>query len=274
MFHLVKSRERRLRSAMKETTMTMSQFLGTPQGKIVCRWEAGRMDRLVEDVFGYRALQVGMPEVDFLRANRIPMHICASDSGGLEWAGRLAAGVMAVRALAGELPFESESLDLVVLAHSLDFCGGDENAKRILREISRVMVPGGRVVLCAFNSISLWRLRQKFGSSGAYLPSGLRPVSLRRLRDWFPLLGLEIDRGCFGLYEFPCGSQAGLRRCSWMNRAGDRWWPSCGAVFMLSALKQVEGARLVGRGQVVSPELGTSGRARAAAGTAAGRRML
>ena len=260
---------------MNAKHMSMPEFLRTPQGKTVCRWEISRMDALVEDVFGYRALQVDMPEVDFLRANRIPMHICTSGRQDAAWAAGLAAGVMPVRALAGELPFATESLDLVVLAHSLDFCGEDA-ARRVLQEVSRVLVPQGRVVVCAFNSVSLWRIRQRLGSTGigsAYLPSGLRPVSLRRLRDWCPALGLVIDRGSFGLYEFPCGSQSGLRRCAWMNRAGDRWWPSCGAVFMLSAVKQVEGARLVGRAQIVASELATAGRTQPA-GAAAGRRML
>ena len=35
-------------------------------------WELAQFDSAVDDVFGFRAVQVGLPEVDFLRQNRIP----------------------------------------------------------------------------------------------------------------------------------------------------------------------------------------------------------
>ena len=35
-------------------------------------WELGQFDSAVDDAFGYRAVQVGLPETDFLRRNRIP----------------------------------------------------------------------------------------------------------------------------------------------------------------------------------------------------------
>ena len=34
-------------------------------------WELAQFDSAVDDVFGFRAVQIGLPEVDFLRQNRI-----------------------------------------------------------------------------------------------------------------------------------------------------------------------------------------------------------
>src|SRR5690606_33009903 len=70
-------------------------------------------------------------------------------------------------------------------------------------------------------------------------------VSLARLKDWFKLLSFEFDRGRFGCYVPPCATDIWLRRWAFMEAAGDRWWPVCGAVYVVSAVKRVAGMRLV-----------------------------
>ena len=50
---------------------SLSGWFGTPQGAYVLGWELAQFDSAVDDVFGFRAVQVGLPEVDFLRQNRI-----------------------------------------------------------------------------------------------------------------------------------------------------------------------------------------------------------
>ena len=51
---------------------SLSGWLSTPQGGYVRDWELAQFDSAVEDVFGFRAVQIGLPELDFLRQNRIP----------------------------------------------------------------------------------------------------------------------------------------------------------------------------------------------------------
>jgi|SRR5690606_18477725 len=70
-------------------------------------------------------------------------------------------------------------------------------------------------------------------------------VSVSRLKDWFKLLQLEIDRGRFGCYAPLCQTEQWLERWSFMEHAGDRWWPVCGAVYAVSAIKRVVGMRLM-----------------------------
>ena len=43
-------------------------------------WEQDRLDHAVTDAFGFHALQLGLPELDGLRANRMPHRWVASDS--------------------------------------------------------------------------------------------------------------------------------------------------------------------------------------------------
>ena len=67
-----------------------------------------------------------------------------------------------------------------------------------------------------------------------------------RVRDWLRLLGFEVERGRFGLWRPPFGSERGLARMAWLETAGARGWPVLGAVYLIEAVKRVRGMRLVG----------------------------
>jgi hypothetical protein len=58
----------------------LGEWLRTPPGQVLLAWEQERIDRAVFDIFGYHALQMGVPAVDGLRANRMPNRWLASDS--------------------------------------------------------------------------------------------------------------------------------------------------------------------------------------------------
>lgn len=73
----------------------------------------------------------------------------------------------------------------------------------------------------------------------------MAPIPLRRLKDWFALLGLEIDRGRFGLYRPGFRSARRLHAWEWLDKAGDRWLPQCSNILLLSAVKRRPGARIV-----------------------------
>jgi SAM-dependent methyltransferase len=151
------------------------------------------------------------------------------------------------------LPFESASLDLVVLPHSLELA---RDAHLTLREVERVLVPEGRVLILGFNPASLWGTRQRLGrmrrrlglgtDRDLFLPRAGEFIGYRRLRDWLRLLSFEVESGRFGCYIPPVTSAKWLARFGWMERAGDRWWPPFGALYYIVAVKRVRGMRLVG----------------------------
>ena len=45
----------------------LERWLDSPPGRHVLGWEGARIDGIVADIFGYNALQLGMPELDLLR---------------------------------------------------------------------------------------------------------------------------------------------------------------------------------------------------------------
>ena len=213
-----------------ERSLGAAEWLATPPGRYLLARERAYFDSVVADVFGYYALQLGLPEVDLLRASRIPTR-CRVDSGG-------GAGL---RADFRELPIASNSADLVLLPHTLEF---HDNPHQILREVARVLMPEGQVLIAGFNPWSLWGMRRAFGRRRRYPWSG-RFIALPRIKDWLALLGLEIGGGQMGCYVPPCGTQKWLDRIAFMEAAGDRWWPIAGGVYFLQAVKRVHSMRLI-----------------------------
>ena len=209
----------------------LENWLDSPQGRYALNWEQSRVDRLVADIFGFHAIQLGLPQVDFLRENRIPLRCSAGDSGPV-----------AVRCDLRQLPFANASLDLVILPHVLEFF---PDPHQILREVERVLIPEGQVVIVGFNPISLWGAYRRLACEDDAFPWNGRYLSALRLKDWLSLLGFEVDRGNFGCYAPPFAQEKWLRRSRFMEPAGDRWWGFAGGVYLLRAVKRVPGMRLL-----------------------------
>lgn len=218
--------------------VSLAEWFGTPLGRYVLEWEQSQVDHATEDVFGFRAAQVGLPEFDMLRQNRIPFRF----SVALETGAQVAADPI-------QLPFDSQSLDLLVLPHALET---HNEPHGVLREIERVLRPEGQVVISGFNTLSLWRARQalwrlkeRFSGQRAPAPWDANFIGLFKLRDWLRLLGLELNGGRFGRYAPPFRNARWIERCRFLEALGDRWWPIVGAVYVVRAVKRVHGMRLV-----------------------------
>jgi SAM-dependent methyltransferase len=231
----------------------LGQWLTTPPGRYLLAWEQACLDECVVDVFGYHALQLGLPQLEALRANRMPNQWLA-DEAAFPSTSALAplpqAAVLHCQAEA--LPFADQSLDLVVMPHTLELA---QDPHAALAEVSRVLRPEGRVIVTGLNPASLWGLRQHAGrvcaqvgwrGKGLFLPQAGDFLGYWRLRDWLKLLNFEIEQVQFGCYRPPLSSQRWLDRFEWLDGAAPRWWPVLGAVYAVSAVKRVRGVRLVG----------------------------
>ena len=135
------------------------------------------------------------------------------------------------------LPFANQSLDLIVLPHTLEMTRDPHQA---LREVERVLMPEGRVVIVGFNPTSLWGLRQRLGhvrrglglgrGKPLFLPSEGEFIGYWRLRDWLRLLSFEVERGRFGATGRRSSRNAGWRASAGRNRgaiAGGRCSARC-----------------------------------------------
>jgi SAM-dependent methyltransferase len=240
---------------MSDSIIGLVDWLQTPAGQYLLGWERARVEAVVADIFGYHALQLGLPQLDALHTNRMPHRWLALDqSSQVEQGHSLPVSLLTDF---GALPFSSSSLDLVVLPHTLEFTA-DPHA--VLREVERVLVPEGKVVICGMNPASLWgfkqgrgRLYQRLGRGALFLPEGGDFICHWRLRDWLRLLSFEVEAAEFGCYRPAMRTEQWLQRFAWMDQAGARWWPIFGAAYFLVAVKRVRGMRLLGPAWKAAP---------------------
>lgn len=210
---------------------TLHDWFATPLGKYLLEKEQAYLDDVTPDIFGFHALQLGLPQVDLLRESRIShrLRIASFDHPDLF-------------ANSHELPIATQSIDMVLLPHVLEFAS---EPHAVLREVDRVMMPEGRLLILGFNPWSLWGLRSSLGPSRDEYPWNGHFMSLLRVKDWLALLGFEVSAGRLVAYAPPIESPRVLRRFGFMEPAGDRWWAVGGAVYMLQAIKRVRGMRLL-----------------------------
>ena len=209
----------------------LEDWFATPLGLYLLEQEQAYHDEVVADVFGFHALQLGMPNVDFLQANRIShkFHIDLEAPAD-------------VLARYDELPIDTQSIDLLILPHLLEFT---DQPHRILREVDRVMMPEGRIIITAFNPWSLWGMRRWLRADNRQYPWCGEFISLVRMKDWLSLLGFEVSAGRLACYVPPVTEEKWLSRFRFMEDAGDRWWAIGGGVYMLEAIKRVPGMRII-----------------------------
>ena len=245
---------------MNSEIIGLTDWLNTPPGAYLLNWEHRQFDEAVSDIFGFHALQLGLPELDALQSNRMPHKWLALTSIPAELTqpqscrnGTTPHSISSrhgdLLADSAALPFPESSLDLVVLPHTLEL-GSDPHSA--LREVERVLVPEGRVVISGFNPASFWGLRQRrdlffrrFGRTELFLPKAGEYIGYWRLRDWLRLLNFEVESARFGCYRPALSSQQWLDRFDWMDPAGERWWPIFGAAYFLVAVKRVRGMHLL-----------------------------
>jgi SAM-dependent methyltransferase len=250
---------------MTQTIISLTDWFQTAPGRYLLAWEQAQFDLAVTNLFGYNALQLGLPELDTLAANRMPHRWLAlpeellaqapQADGDAAEGPRVSSQRVALVTNAAALPFPESSLDLVVLPHTLELSADPHH---VLREVERVLVPEGRVVVSGFNPNSFWGFRQSrarlagrmglraFGMHELYLPEAGDFIGPWRLRDWLRLLSFELESERFGCYRPAVRSEKWLQRTAWMDRVGARWWPIFGAVHFFVAVKRVRGVRLLG----------------------------
>ncbi|ASK26717.1 class I SAM-dependent methyltransferase [Neisseria chenwenguii] len=143
-----------------------------------------------------------------------------------------------VRMNADAMAWESRSLDVLLMPHSHEYCA---NPLIALAEATRVLKPEGRLVVSGFNPNSLWGGSRLF--DGKCLPEKQNRLSLPEFKRQTAALGFEVEYGKFMVYVPPVESLNSLKFWQFLEKAGDRWWPQCAAVYGLVLIKRVAGVR-------------------------------
>ncbi len=218
----------------------LGHWYRTPVGRYVAHAEAVCLERLLADSFGHYLVQFGAQAqfADAIATCRIRQRVVLGqgvDAGVADRAG--------IRGLPFELPLQSASVDAVLLPHTLDFCA---EAPRLLREVHRVLIPEGRLLLFCFNPLSSWGLMRWWPRRGQrrrvpWCGSQLTPF---RIGDWLKLLGFTQETREMLVFRPPL-RRALAPQLDWVEVAGRRWWPVLGGVFVVRAVKRVPARTLL-----------------------------
>ena len=209
---------------------SLARWFESPLGRYLLAREQAYFDRTVADIFGFHAMQIGLPEVPLLAQSRIVSRWTLDYDPPAD-----------IIADLHELPFAENSLDLIVLPHALEFT---DDPHQMLREAYRVIRPEGQIVISGFNPFSLFGAKRYFGRAQTPPWNG-NFIALYRLKDWLALLGFDVVGGRLDGYVPPFSTDQWLHRFAFFEKAGDRWWPIAGGVYFLRATKKVLGMRVI-----------------------------
>lgn len=218
-------------SAPRVACALAEAWFDTATGRQVHYLERECIDRLVEDIHGYYALQIGNPSKNMLISSPIKTRVLAGRASRCD-----------VLVDCGSLPFASAELDLVVIAHALEFSAEPE---AIVRESFRCLRPEGHIIVVGFNPAGIYGLRRALDLGGDYPWHG-EFIRAKRVRDWLKILGFATRAGyCLGFAPpWLAGERPWLRRLC--EDAGRRWWPLLGGVYVMHAIKRVPAVKLMG----------------------------
>ncbi|WP_226704363.1 class I SAM-dependent methyltransferase [Microbulbifer elongatus] len=218
--------------SLAQSCVSLGDWFESALGQEILTQQLALAQPLVEGLFGYHLMQASVArQVDFAACSRINHRFrlspCA-DSGG------------AALVEFEQLPLPSESIDVAVLHHLLDF---SPHPHQVLREAGRVLIPGGHMVLIGFNPFSLLGLSRVFRSSSAYqMGNQLRAA---RVADWMNLLDLQAGTIERGFFRLPLQHSDLLAKTAWMERMGNRWHLPCGGFYIIVARKEVARMRTI-----------------------------
>lgn len=208
-------------------TSTLASWYRRPVGRALLRLLQEELRRQLPLLFGYHAVQMGTVTLDpaLLSASRIRHWVII---------GREARETIGLRADSEALPLAAESVDLVLIVHGLEFASSPH---QLLREVERILVPEGHVLMITFNPWSWMGLRHLVQQRDApwsgrfYLPT--------RVRDWLTLLGFELleERRLFSRPVIQ--SEPLLRRLVRLDEGGNAG--RFGAISCILARKRVVG---------------------------------
>jgi SAM-dependent methyltransferase len=179
---------------------------------------------LVHDLFGYHLIQLGELGADLGHLTCCPVRVKTLISHRV-----LPGGLVAEPRY---LPVASDSIDAAILPHTLDF---SPDPHQVLREVERVLIPEGRVVVVGFNPFSLWGVWRLFGRWRGGVPWCGNFLSYPRLNDWLSLMGFDLERMDVLEFRAPIRSS----RLESMERVGRRVWPMLAGIYVVRAVKRV-----------------------------------
>lgn len=211
-----------------KTANQLMEWYSTPTGQVLSKELSAKLEQLLPSLFGYYALQLGQINlnIDLLQSSAIGQKFYMAESARQ--------GTVTASPLA--LPFSHDALDLIVLPHTLDF---SKEPHQVLREVHRVLISEGHVVLIGFNPISMMGLSKLAFIRSKRVPWRGHFYTARRLKDWLSLLDFTVLNIHHVGLRPPLQNHKMLQRLEFMTKANRFGIEILGSIQIIIAKKRV-----------------------------------
>jgi len=211
-----------------------ADFYGTARGFVAARLLRNRVLSMWPELRGQSVLGLGYA-APYLRLWRDHAARCVAVTPAQMGATRWPAGAPSLSCTAEEdaLPFADLMFDRVLLVHGLE---GADNARRMLREIWRVLKDDGRLLVVTPNRTGVWAYLEStpFGHGQPYSSGQLGRLLAGAL--------YRVERRDTALWVPPTRSRLVLRSADLVERTGRRLTPTFAGVILTEAVKDVYAA--------------------------------
>ena len=203
-------------------------WYSTSLGESVLNEMLSSLDRLLPDIFGYQGLQVGQisQKINLLESAGLHRRVIMGHGSGV------GPDLLAGDAL--NLPIAADTMNLVLMPHTLDFC---ENPHQALREADRVLRSDGHLVIIGYNPHSSWGLRHMLGGWRGNVPWSGEFYSRWRVSEWLSVLSFRVVRTDAFYLRLPMSGRRLLQSTRFMENARPLLG-RLGACYVIHARKQ------------------------------------
>ena len=217
---------------MTEDKENVAEWFDVPPGSYLRHEEVSRISRILPKLFGYHIIQLGdAGSTDFLAASNIAHQVkvrfpsfssCSTDCSVI--------GDEKSMAIA------SDSVDVVLMPHVLEFV---DNPHKLLREVERILIGEGHLLMTCLNPWSLWGLWRAMLFWREEKPWNGHMYSFTRIRDWLSLLDFELVEYHRLFYRPPLRSSAMMQRLAFVEKFGKWFGPIFCGSYVILAKKRV-----------------------------------
>ncbi|MGD0466450.1 MAG: methyltransferase domain-containing protein [Gammaproteobacteria bacterium] len=212
-------------------------WLKTDLGRYVLEQEAKSLPKILKNLFGSNILILGEPEfgtiISYLQEqykniNQFILHPVLQVNQS--------SSDLLIAARQDKLPICSDSMDVVILPHSLEMV---VNPHEVLRESYRVLRPEGKIIIIGFSPYSFWRIWKLFAKMFFKSPWRNAFISPARLFDWLTILGMEelfINKYC---HVLPINNNKILSKLLFLEVIGKALPFRTGNIYTICACKRV-----------------------------------
>lgn len=220
---------------MQQTkSLLLEAWYQQPLGQRLCAYQHAALSRLLPMYCGYSGLILGTQFAHFpVLQERIHAWTVAAQIPQ----SNIRSPMPAVRTRLDALPFGRETMELVVLPHTLEFV---TRPRQVLAEAIQVLAKSGVLVVIGFNPISTWGLARRFNPLRSSVLSELTWHTIGRVKRDVQALGCEIEAINTVFFGWPSEKDKPAdAREGFMDKLGQLCWPNAGASYIILAKKMV-----------------------------------